>query len=412
MKLIFVEKSYIIEYNIVGWLYMKKMIIIGAGISGVYLSILLKNKYKEFIDVIVLEQNASPLKKLLATGNGRCNLSNRNMCIDFYQSDNQELVKHLINDFDMVDEMNKLGIMTKYQGELLYPRSEQALTIKNVMMDKAIEAGVVFIYNQNVNRIKIKEDIIVTTDENTYHADYLTFAMGSEAGKLSGVSSNRYDMLEKLGLSVLPRIPSLVQFKTKPVLKDLKGVRVKGKFKLLEDNKCVHEETGELLFTDYGVSGISVMQLSSYYKAGKHYQISMDFFEDICHMDLKNYIEERMEGHYNHIYDGMLHNKIAHFIEKKDLKDSDKIVKYLKDFRLDVVDLCSYETAQVMKGGLSLKEVDSNLALNKYPNMFAIGEILNVVGMCGGYNIHFALSCAKRVANAIEVNENVKNTKY
>ena len=382
---------------------MKKMIIIGAGISGVYLSILLKKKFNESMDIIVLEQNAAPLKKLLATGNGRCNLSNHNMNINFYQSDNQELVNHLINNFDMVDEMNKIGIMTKYQGELLYPRSEQALTIKNVMMDKAIEEGVVFIYNQNVNRIKIKEDIVVTTGDSIYHADYLTFAMGSEAGKLSGISLNRYDMLEKLGLHVLPRVPSLVQFKTKPVLKDLKGVRIKGKFKLLENNECVHEESGELLFTDYGVSGISVMQLSSYYQIGKHYQISMDFFEDMCHTDLKNYIEERMQGDYNHIYDGMLHNKIANFIEKKNLKNTDIIVKSLKDFRLDVVDLCSYETAQVMKGGLSLKEVNNDLSLKKYPNIYAIGEILNVAGMCGGYNIHFALSCAKRVVDTIEV---------
>ena len=382
---------------------MKKMIIVGAGISGVYLSILLKSKFKELLDVIVLEQNPSPLKKLLATGNGRCNLSNKNMSVQYYQSDNQTLVEELIHQFGMVDEMNKLGIMSKYHGDLLYPRSEQALTIKNVMMNKASEEGVVFIYNQNVNKIKVKNDIVIHTDDNVYHCDYLTFAMGSEAGKLSGVSSSRYDILEKLGLNVLPRIPSLVQFKTKPVLKELKGVRVKGKFKLLENNKCVHEETGELLFTDYGVSGISIMQLSSYYTPGHHYQISMDFFEDINVNELKNYIKGRIYYNDNGIYDGMLHNKLAHLIEKKNLKDIDMIVKTLKDFRLDVVDLCSFENAQVMKGGLSLKEVNNDLSLKKYPNIYAIGEILNVAGMCGGYNIHFALSCAKRVVDTIEV---------
>ncbi len=392
---------------------MKKMIIIGAGISGVYLSILLKQKYNNLIDVIVLEQNLTPLKKLLATGNGRCNLSNHNMNINFYQSDNQELVNHLINNFDMVDEMNKLGIMTRYQGELLYPRSEQALTVKNVMMEKAIHEGVLFIYDQNVISVQPNHyDIVVKTNETTYHCDYLTFAMGTEAGKLSGTQLNRYDMLRKLGLNVVPSSPSLVQMKTKPVLKDLKGVRIKGKFKLLENNQCIHEESGELLFTDYGVSGISVMQLSSYYKEGHNYQIAMDFFEDMCLQDLKKYIEQRQNDDYNHIYDGMLNNKLANYIEKKKIKDSYSIAKYLKDFRLDIVGLCSYETAQVMKGGLSLKELNFNLSLNKYPNMFAIGEILNVAGMCGGYNIHFALSCAKKVADAIEVEEYVKNTKY
>ncbi len=384
--------------------YMKKMIIIGAGISGVYLSILLKRKFQNDMEVIVLEQNSSPLKKLLATGNGRCNLSNRNMSIDFYQSDDQNLVEGLIHDFDMCEEMNKLNIMTKYHGDLLYPRSEQALTIKNVLMDKANLEGVVFLYDQNVNRVDYDgKRIAIKTDNKTYHCDYVTFAMGSEAGKLSGVSEDRYDMLIKLGLNVLPRVPSLVQMKTKPVLKELKGVRVKGQFKLLENDNCVHQENGELLFTDYGVSGISVMQLSSYYKSGHNYQISMDFFDDMTFDELKIYVEDVLQENYNGIYDGMINNKIASLLKKKNLKNAYQIAKYLKDFRLDIVDLCSYETAQVMKGGLSLKEVNHNLSLKKYPNMFAIGEILNVTGMCGGYNIHFALSCAKRVADAIKV---------
>ena len=383
---------------------MKKMIIIGAGISGVYLSILLKRKFKSDMEVIVLEQNSSPLKKLLATGNGRCNLSNRNMSIDFYQSDDQDLVEGLIHDFDMCEEMNKLSIMTKYHGDLLYPRSEQALTIKNVMMDQASLEGVIFLYDQNVNKVVSDGEIIaIKTDNKTYHCDYVTFAMGSEAGKLSGVSENRYNMLTKLGLNVLSRVPSLVQMKTKPVLKELKGVRVKGQFKLLENDNCAHQENGELLFTDYGVSGISVMQLSSYYKSGHNYQISMDFFDDMTFDELKIYVEDVLQENYNGIYDGMINNKLASLLKKKNLKNAYQIAKYLKDFRLDIVDLCSYETAQVMKGGLSLKEVNHNMSLKKYPNMFAIGEILNVTGMCGGYNIHFALSCAKRVADAIKV---------
>lgn len=383
---------------------MKKMIIVGAGVSGVYLSILIKNKYKDFFDVIVLEQNASPLKKLLATGNGRCNLSNKDMDIHYYQSDNQELVEGLIHDFDMCDAMSKLGIMCKYQGNLLYPRSEQALTIKNVMIDKAIEEGVLFIYNQSVNSIKVfQDDVVLKTEDNTYHCDYLVFATGSEAGKLSGVNTSRYDVLNKLGLNIIPRIPSLVQMKTKPVLKELKGVRVKGKFKLLENNRCVHEESGELLFTDYGISGISVMQLSSYFQYGKKYQVSMDFFDDMSSEQLKEYIESQYTNGNSYIFEGILNNKLANCFSKKNFKNIDQIVNNLKDFRLDIVDLCTYETAQVMRGGLSLKEVNDNLSLKRYPHIFAIGEILNVAGMCGGYNIHFALSCAKRVADAIEV---------
>ena len=124
---------------------MKRIIIIGAGASGVYLSVLLKKKLNEKVSVIVLEQNSSSLKKLLATGNGRCNLSNKNMSIDYYQSDNQEIVQEIIDSFDMKDAMADLGLLCQYQSNLLYPRSEQALSVKRVLMSEAERLGVLFL---------------------------------------------------------------------------------------------------------------------------------------------------------------------------------------------------------------------------------------------------------------------------
>lgn len=381
---------------------MKKIVIIGAGASGVYLSILLKQKLKEKISVIVLEQNSSSLKKLLATGNGRCNLSNKNMDVQYYQSDDLDKVDKIIHSFDMKEEMEKLGLLCQYQNHLLYPKSEQALSVKKVMMDEAERLGVLLIYNQEVYSVEQKQRYRVLTDKQSFHADYVIFAMGSEAGKLSGVQSTRYDILKNLGLRVLPSIPSLVQMKTKPVLKQLKGVRVKGTFTLLEDGKCKHVEKGELLFTDYGVSGIAVMQLSAFYQPQHECEISIDLFDDIDEKKLVELIELRMKKDYNHFYDGLIHTKISSYLEKLNLHSSEDIVKNLKDMRLKITGLRSYETAQVMKGGLSLKEVNDNLEIKKYPHMYAIGEILNVTGLCGGYNLHFALSSAMRVANAIE----------
>ena len=388
---------------------MKKIVIIGAGASGVYLSILLKQKQQD-LEVIVLEQNQAPLKKLLATGNGRCNLSNRDLKIDYYQSDNQNIVEDIIHAFDIEQAMNDLGILTTYQGNLLYPRSEQALSVKNILMDTALNLGVLFFYEQEVINISYSNQYHIQTNQQTFKADDVIFAMGSEAGKLSGIKETRYQILKKLNLEIVKPTPSLVQIKTKPALKQLKGVRVKGTFSLLENNQCIHKEKGELLFTDYGVSGIAVMQLSSYYQEGNHYEISLDLFDDMDETNLYNYLEQRSHQGYNRFYDGMVNHKLATYFELLHLDSTSKMVKQLKDMRLNVVGLNSYETAQVMKGGLSLKEVDYSLQIKKYPHVYAVGEILNVAGMCGGYNLHFAFASAKCVADAIERENYVKNS--
>lgn len=388
---------------------MKKMIIIGAGASGVYLSVLIKQKLGSYIDVIVLEQNASSLKKLLATGNGRCNLSHKNMRVNCFFSDHNEYVDHIISSFDMRASMNELGLYCIYQGDLLYPKSEQALSVKQVLMNEALALGVLFIYDQEVVCIKDSVPYLIETKKQSYKADYIVMAMGSEAGKLSGITNSRYDILHQLKLNVVKSTPSLVQLITKPVIKQFKGVRVKGTFSLLEKGKCLHKEKGELLFTDYGVSGIAVMQLSAFYEENKDLEIAIDFFDEFDEKKLLEYIELRTNKGYNHFYDGLLNQKIALYFEKVNIQSTQEIVKLFKDFRLKVIGTRSYETAQVMKGGLSLCEVDENLQIKKYPCIYAVGEILNVAGLCGGYNLHFAFASAMHVARAIERDFHVKN---
>ena len=184
--------------------------------------------------IIVLEQNKSPLKKLLATGNGRCNLSNKKMHSQYYQSDQLKMVQSIIQDFDMVEQMQKIGLYCVYQGDLLYPKSEQALSVRNVFMQRSEEAGVVFQYEQEVLQIqRQKHQYLIKTNSQNIIADVIVLAMGSEAGKLSGMNISRYEILKQMHLKVVEPVPSLVQFYTSPVLKSLKGVRVKGTFSLV-----------------------------------------------------------------------------------------------------------------------------------------------------------------------------------
>lgn len=384
---------------------MRKIVIVGAGASGVYLSVLLKQKYPQD-DVIVLEQNQSPLKKLLATGNGRCNLSNQNMDQQYYDSDNLDIVQSIIQDFDMVSQMKEIGLYCLYQGQLLYPKSEQALSVKNVLMQRAQEAGVLFLYEQEVYRIECQNQYRIVTSKQTFHADIVILAMGSEAGKLSGMNTSRYEILKQMHLKVVEPVPSLVQFYTSPVLKSLKGVRVKGTFSLVENEKCIHQEKGELLFTDYGVSGIAVMQLSSFYQKHHHYQLYIDFFDELSHNQLCQLLSKQSSL----FLEGLMNHKIAKAFQKYQYLSIDQLVSLLKHYPLEIKGIREASYAQVMKGGLSLKEVTEDLELKQYPCIYAMGEILNVAGMCGGYNLHFAFASAYRVAKAIERNVYVKNS--
>ena len=382
---------------------MKKIVIVGAGASGVYLSLLLKQQMPQN-QIIVLEQNKSPLKKLLATGNGRCNLSNKKMHSQYYQSDQLKMVQSIIQDFDMVEQMQKIGLYCVYQGDLLYPKSEQALSVRNVFMQRSEEAGVVFQYEQEVLQIqRQKHQYLIKTNSQNIIADVIVLAMGSEAGKLSGMNISRYEILKQMHLKVVEPVPSLVQFYTSPVLK---SVRVKGTFSLVENEKCIHQEKGELLFTDYGVSGIAVMQLSSFYQKHHHYQLYIDFFDELSHNQLCQLLSKQSSL----FLEGLMNHKIAKAFQKYQYLSIDQLVSLLKHYPLEIKGIREASYAQVMKGGLSLKEVTEDLELKQYPCIYAMGEILNVAGMCGGYNLHFAFASAYRVAKAIERNVYVKNS--
>ena len=374
----------------------QKIIIVGGGISGIYCSILLKQKLNN-VDVIVLESNAQPLKKLLSTGNGRCNLSNTHLSIDFYHSDCQPYIADIIHTFD-IHELEDLGLSLTTINNLVYPRSEQALSVKRVLLENANNLGVTIITNQHVNDIEyINNQYHLHTSSNVYHSDYCILALGSNASKLSGSDNDRYNILKKLNLEIVDTQSSLCALNTKKSY-PFKGVRVKGKVTLLQNNKEIHSETGELLFTDYGISGICVMQLSHYIDDNQnHYQVVLDMFHELTQEQLYQLLfnNKKISDHY---LDGLVNTKIAEYFEKKDIKE---VAHILKHFTFDITSKRDKEYAQVISGGLSFEEVNQCLEVDRYPHLYCLGELLNVNGMCGGYNIHFALSSAKRAANQI-----------
>lgn len=374
---------------------MNKLIIIGAGASGVYLSYLIK-KAEPSLQVIVLEANKTPLKKLLATGNGRCNLSNQDLDPSHYETDAKNKVKAIIDDFDMVEEMKKLGLYTKYLGNLLYPRSEQAKSVMSILYKRATQAGVVFLFEQKVIDIEAGNGYIIKTDKQTFHSDGLVLAMGTRAGRLSN-DFNRLDIVKHLHLKARPYMQMLVPMLTDPLYKSLKGVRVKGHFTLKKKETVLHEEDGEMLFTNYGVSGIAIMQCSRYYQKGV--SLHCDLVPEYSYEELKDII-----SHLDTL-EGLLPRELCELIGRKKLDP----LKTMKDLTFTIKGLRDREFAQVEKGGLLMSNFDEHLESYQYPHLYACGEILNTTGDCGGYNLHFAFASAKAIAKGLERSSHVKN---
>ncbi len=369
---------------------MNKIIIIGAGACGVYSALLIKQAHPN-VDVLVLEAHKTPLKKLLATGNGRCNLSNKDLAITHYDSDNLALVKDIIDDFDMPKQMQKLGLYTKYMGQLLYPYSEQAKSVYRILIDRAQEAGVVFLYEQFVKSIRYQDGYIIETEHQRFHSDGVIVSVGSSAGKLSQVYDRR-SLFTHLSFDYQDNSPSLTQMYTKEVYKTLKGVRMKGVFSLYQGKQLLKQEKGEMLFTNYGVSGIAIMQLSRYYREGV--TLVCDLLPDLSKEELANFLQRDLI----HPLEGLVPYQLSDLLEKTHQDP----ISFLKQMTFHVKGIRESEYAQVEKGGLLLSNFNNDLESKDYPHFYAGGEILNVNGDCGGYNLHFAFASGYRIFKGLE----------
>lgn len=369
---------------------MATTVIIGAGASGLLCGHELADSKH---NVIILEQSNKAGRKILASGNGRCNLSNTNLDMYFYNT-NDKRIETIIHDFDAKRYFNQLGLLTRQVGTLLYPYSNQSLTVKNALMNNFDQLALIE-ECQAIDIIKKDNGYLVKTTKGSYECDNIVIATGSPASLLSG--ENNYDLIKILDLKMTKLYPSLVQLKTKPSYPNLKGVRVKGKVSLLADNKVIESQTGEVLFSDKGLSGICIMQLSRLLPRIKgKVEISLDLLPEFKNEELVLFLKQRKEQFGNYYLEGIFNDKLAKVLIN---------VKDLKDIRFLVKETFDYTKAQVMSGGVSLDEVDENLECIKYPDIYLAGEVLDVDGDCGGYNLHFAFASGYHIAKTIKNKE-------
>lgn len=391
-----------------------KTIIIGAGASGLISAIYAAKNSSE---VIILEKNDTSAKKILITGNGRCNYYNEDQNINHYHSENNELIKDIItkeNTDEIMKFFNKIGIVPKIKDGYYYPYANQATSIKEALLTEAKIKGIKIITGENVTKInKNNNQFVIKTENNTYSADKVILATGSKAYPKTGSDGSGYILASSFGHKITNIYPSLSQLKgEESYFKNWSGVRADVKVSLLENNKIIKEEKGEIQLTNNGVSGICVFNLSGLASKGlmegKKEEIVINFMPWLNSFnEASNYLEERNKKLKNRtieqFLEGFLNYKLIHVILKltkinKDdfwnelnIEKKKKLIQNLISFTLKITKISSFEESQVCKGGVSLEEINVKTMESKLEkDLYVIGELLDVDGDCGGYNLTFA----------------------
>ena len=299
-----------------------KIIIIGGGASGLTTAINMKTNDNE---VIILEKNSDCGKKILVTGNGRCNYFNEDQDISHYHSTQKELLSSFITE-DRIKKVlpffESIGIYPSIKDGYYYPNSNQAVSLKNALEIECINKGVKIIRDTNVISIKKENKFIIKTDNDVYESDILIIATGSKASPKTGSDGSGYEFATGFGHNIIKPLPGLVQLVCNSKLKEASGVRVKTKLSLIEDGNLIKDEIGELQITDYGISGIVAMQLSSHIARGldenKKEEVLINFLPGI--ENIKTFIENLNNNLNNRtiseILDGFLNYKLVNNILK------------------------------------------------------------------------------------------------
>ena len=386
--------------------------VIGGGASGLMAAITAKKSGKE---VIILERKDRILKKVLITGNGRCNITNVNANISNYFGKNISSVENILNRFtphDTMDFFNELGIVCNEENRgKVYPLSGQASSVVDALRFEAEKLGIKIETEFYVRKIE-KDGFkfkIYSEDKKKIEAGRVILAAGGQSYPELGSNGSGFELAKELGHSVTKLSPSIVQLKTeKNQVKGLQGIKTDVAVTAYGDSKKICTYDGELLFTDYGISGNVVFNISFVMPLYKNVEFEIDFMEKFDYNELYEMLKERkkimshltMENYFN----GMINKKLGQFLSKvsgieklskpvKDLNDSDirKLCTVLKKYRVKILETTGFKNAQVTAGGVSLDEVNAETLESKIvKGLYFSGEVLDVYGECGGFNLQWA----------------------
>lgn len=393
---------------------MKTVAIIGAGPAGMSAALAAAGKCAK---VVVFERNDIAGKKLLLTGNGRCNFTNVDIHADYYSFEEGSVADEVLNSLssrDVCEYFADLGVLSMERKGGLYPVTGQAGTIQTAFLQAMERFGIEVIYNACIGEItKDKAQFVIHTNNNKMCFDAVILACGGKAAPKTGSDGFGYRLARGFGHTVTRTYPVLVQMQSDaPGLKQIAGVRCYANVTALADGKKVASDYGELQLTDYGLSGIPVFHLSRFLsketEEGMACEIAVDFLPQISDEALEAFVTKRLSDLKGYtlkdFITGLVHNKLADYILKM-LKmdtgytvvpeDKEMIMKLftaMKDWRFSITGHKGFENAQVTKGGVVLDEIDGNMESKLVKGLFFAGEMVDVDADCGGYNLHWAFA--------------------
>ena len=379
------------------------IIVIGAGAAGLIAAIFAAEGGAK---VRLLERNDRIGKKILVTGNGKCNLSNTDTSLEHYVSHDADALHQVFAAFPFQDTQEffeQCGVLLKNRNGWLYPYCEQAQAVVGVLERKAREVGVSIKTRENVTSIKKEESgFTVYTETWKYPADRVILTTGGPASSVEGSGKEGMLMAEALGHHLYDPLPALVPLRIKEKNYCVwAGTRMDAKASLYIDGNLSGQEEGEIQFADYGISGIAVFQLSiaavQVVKEGKKAEILLDLFPQYTTQELEELLERRRAtlkiSREEDLFVGLLPDRMIKALITKKPKDAAAYAKLFKELKVTVRDAHSLERAQVANGGISLSDIDTKTMQScKVPGLYFAGEVLDVCAQCGGYNLQWAWS--------------------
>lgn len=377
---------------------MKKVAIVGGGPSGILCAIIASKKY----DVTIFCNQEKLGKKILVTGNGKCNLTN---LYNFDKAYNREISNYL-KSFDNIKTIKffeEIGLLT-YADEdgRIYPISNTANSVLDVLINQVCKNNINVMTNQTVlNVLKKNDDFVIQTQLQEYNFDKVVIAVGSQDS-----------LLKQMGISYNSFSPSLVALKTKEDTFSLSGMRLSN-VKAILKGEVNHEEYGEVLFKENGLSGICIFNLSAYLARQKNYNsiICLDLLPNLSNDKLKEIFIKRLNKNYTNskeFMQGLFSEKINSYIlkncaiknnEKITKKDIEKIINTIKNLTFNIVG--HYQNNQVNSGGVDLNNLTNTLEYKYVKNLYFIGEVVDVDGICGGYNLQWSWTSAVIAGEAL-----------
>ena len=389
-----------------------RILVIGAGVSALFFA-----SFMDGGDITVIEKNEFAGRKLLATGNGRCNFTNLNQGKEFFKSYNPNFVDYAINAFDsnkLIDYFNEIGIATTHlPSGRCYPLTMSSKTVRDSLFLKAKE-NAEFVFNQEVIAIDFDKKQVKTKDKS-YTYDKLVISTGGKTLKNSGSDGKIFDLI-KDRVKVTPMTYGITNFETKEKFsKKAKGTKITGKASLLVDGKYIKSSVDDIIFQNYGLTGTAILdisnELSISIKNKFKSQIEIDFFPGSTKEEftiyLRNIAKKFPARTIKEILIGIINEKLIDDIlkvarispDKKannlNDKDFEILSKTLKSLRFNITDIHDRVNAQVTIGGVDTRYIDpKTMAHKKYKDVFFLGECLDVAGDCGGYNIWWAAASA------------------